>query len=64
MIRNEVEYDVTLKQRALLQKGLNAHPDDPPEGVHPRLHQAEREGLESQIADLDIELKEWEAFNR
>jgi len=62
MIRNERQYRITkaqaAKSRKLLEEFARALPKRP--GVHPRLVRAEREALESQLGDLEGELKEYE----
>lgn len=61
MITNERQYKITRSEADRFRKALNelarspAHTD-----VHPRLRQAEREAMESQLADLQAELVEYD----
>lgn len=62
MIANEREYRITkaaAKKFADALKNFDESPDAHP-GAHPRLIQAEREGIASQLATLKRELREYE----
>jgi HTH-type transcriptional regulator/antitoxin HigA len=65
MIRNEREYRITKaaadKFRAAIAAGGKA---PPARGVHPKLQQASLEGMRSQLADLDRDLKAYEALKK
>ena len=65
MIKNEREYRITKAQAAKLERALaelSSAPSEP--DIHPLLAQAERDGLESQLADLKNEVAEYEALQR
>ncbi len=64
MITNERQYRITAAEVARFKKALEQRFADPPgrPPVHPRLIQAEREALESQLQDLQQELEEYEAL--
>ncbi len=66
MITNERQYRITAAAAERFKRTLDrtqaAHIRRP--SVHPRLIQAEREGLESQLQDLRHELAEYEALKR
>jgi len=63
MITNERQYRITKAEAEKFKHALARMESEPrPPDVHPRLIQAEREGLESQLADLQGELKEYEAL--
>lgn len=66
MITNERQYRITAAEVERFQRALERTPDEQAgrSNVHPRLLQAEREGLESQLADLRRELGEYEALKR
>ena len=66
MITNERQFKITrskARDLAAALSGLNAGANQQPE-VHPRLTQAQREALESQLRDLDRELAEYESLKR
>lgn len=50
--------EVTQQQLANFKAALEQWSNTPPEGVHPRLHQACREAIEVQIRDLEQQLEE------
>jgi hypothetical protein len=62
MITNERQYKITRSEAKRFRKAISelatgaARAD-----VHPRLVQAEREAMESQLADLQAELAEYDA---
>jgi len=62
MIKNERQYRITKAQIAKFQKGLEALEQSRPRDVHPVLQKAQREALESQLADLLAEVGEYEAL--
>ena len=66
MITNERQYRITTAAAARFRKALDrsrlGQVDRP--SVHPRLIQAEREGLEAQLQDLRRELEEYEVLKR
>lgn len=61
MITNERQYRITRSEADRFRKAISelAHPAVRPD-VHPRLLQAEREAMESQLADLQAELAEYD----
>ena len=66
MITNERQYRITKAEAEKFKQAL-ARMESEPTGrsdIHPRLVQAEREGLESQLQDLRTELEEYEALKR
>jgi transcriptional regulator with XRE-family HTH domain len=63
MITNERQYKITRHEAEKFRSAIaDLTKMDRREGVHPRLLQAEREGLESQLHDLEIELQEYEGL--
>lgn len=62
MITNERQYKITRSEADRFRKAINemAASHASRTGVHPRLLQAEREAMESQLADLQAELAEYE----
>ena len=62
MITNERQYKITRNAAARFRKAISDLAAGGPtrKGVHPRLLQAEREGMESQLADLQAEMREYE----
>ena len=66
MITNERQYRITAAEVERFERALDRTPADQAgrSNVHPRLQQAEREGLESQLADLRRELEEYEALKQ
>ena len=66
MITNERQYRITTAEAAKFKKALDRLQTAPigPPTVHPRLIKAERDGLESQLEDLQHELREYEALKQ
>ena len=66
MITNERQYRITAAAMERFKRALERAPADEAgrSNVHPRLLQAEREGLESQLMDLRRELAEYEALKQ
>lgn len=62
MITNERQFKITRSQAEKFKKALTEFSLQGRAGVHPRLIQAERDALESQIADLERELDEYESL--
>lgn len=61
MITNERQYRITRSEADRFRKAISALvTSGPRENVHPRLVQAEREAMESQLADLQAELLEYD----
>jgi ribosome-binding protein aMBF1 (putative translation factor) len=65
MIRNARQYRITKAQLAKLDQALaqvtGSH-EEPPASIHPRLRQAERDALKSQIEDLRVELAAYDTL--
>jgi ribosome-binding protein aMBF1 (putative translation factor) len=63
VIKNERQYRITqthaAKFRATLRELTNA---TRPKNVHPKLWEAQRAGVESQLRDLEVELQEYEGL--
>ena len=62
MIRNERQYKISRSEAERFRKAINEHAAGIASrtDVHPRLLQAEREAMESQLADLQAELAEYD----
>ena len=62
MITNERQYRITRKKAHSFAQAITAFDERPDNraDVHPRLVQAEREAMKSQLADLRVELEEYE----
>lgn len=61
MITNERQYKITRSEADRFRKAINDLAEAPlRDGVHPRLAEAEREGMESQLADLQADLAEYD----
>jgi transcriptional regulator with XRE-family HTH domain/Zn-dependent peptidase ImmA (M78 family) len=61
MITNERQYKITRSEADRFRKAIgDIARSGPRENVHPRLLQAEREAMESQLADLQAELMEYD----
>lgn len=61
MITNERQYKITRSEADRFRKAIGDLAKDPTRtDVHPRLIQAEREAMESQLADLQAELAEYD----
>lgn len=61
MITNERQYRITHAQAQRFQHALDEFDDRARPDLDPRLAQAERAALASQLADLREELKKWRA---
>lgn len=64
MIKNERQYRITRSQAARFAttiENLEQHAGEAGE-VHPRIAQAQRDALRSQLADLERELREYESL--
>ena len=59
MIENEHQYKITQSWADRCRKAIDEFDDSPREGISPRLIQAMREGLESQLASLLEEIEEY-----
>ena len=59
MITNERQYQITQAQVAKFREALAARPA---EGLHPKALKAMRDGAQSQLAELDEQLAEYEAL--
>lgn len=59
MITNERQYQITQMQAAKFRKALAA---TPAEGLHPKALKARRDGAQSQLAELEEQLAEYEAL--
>jgi hypothetical protein len=62
MIRNDREYRITKAQSADFEQSLAAFETAAPERVHPRIRQAQRDALTSQLTDLRTEIADYEAL--
>ena len=62
MITNERQYKITRSEADRFRRAIGelAARQAAPEGAHPRLVQAEREAMESQLVDLQAELAEYD----
>lgn len=60
MIENALQYKVTQKQAELFRKALRHMDATPTAELAERLIQAEREAMQSQLADLEAELAAYE----
>jgi ribosome-binding protein aMBF1 (putative translation factor) len=62
MIKNERQYRITRAQAARFARTLEGLRErtNSPEGIHPRIARAQEEAVESQLADLQGELHEYE----
>ncbi len=59
MITNERQYQITQAQAAKFREALSAAPA---EGLHPKALQAMRDGAQSQLAELEEQLAQYEAL--
>jgi len=59
MITNERQYAITKAQAERFKETL-AKPDEQGKKVHPKVQKAMREGLQSQLQDLEAEIAEFE----
>ena len=65
MIDNQIQYGVTLSQIARFRKALaQLEATAPPEGVHPRMWQAQKDGVRSMLESLENEVSEYGAPDR
>lgn len=63
MIKNKRQYAATAKQVQLFKEALARwSADDMPVGFDPRMHQAQRDGFESQLESLQNQLTEFDAL--
>lgn len=64
MIKNERQYLITKAQAARFRQTLNVlrRRTDEASDVHPRIAQAQEDAVDSQLADLERELREYEAL--
>ena len=64
MIKNERQYRITKAQAAGFARTLESLDQraGEAEGVHPRIAQAQRDAVRSQLADLERELREYESL--
>ncbi|MCU0872749.1 MAG: helix-turn-helix domain-containing protein [Pirellulaceae bacterium] len=62
MIKNEREYRITKVQAEKFRRAVAAFHAEKDTAVHPRLRCAQADALRSQLADLDGELKQYEAL--
>jgi transcriptional regulator with XRE-family HTH domain len=62
MIKNERQYRITKAQAAEFAKALKQLESEPVRGLHPKLQQAQIAAVQSQYADLEAELREYEAL--
>ncbi len=61
MIANQRQYGITKTELAKFEKALEQQrASSPSPGVHPRIHQAMQDAIESQIADLRAELQRYD----
>jgi transcriptional regulator with XRE-family HTH domain/Zn-dependent peptidase ImmA (M78 family) len=61
MITNERQYKITRSEADRFRKAISELAEGPSRSdVHPRLLQAEREAMESQLSDLQVELAEYD----
>lgn len=66
MIKNERQYRITKTQVSRFQESLDSlqHRSNEAERVHPRIAQVQRDAVQSQLADLEHELREYESLKR
>ena len=61
MIKNERQYRITQAHAARFRATLNELTTTPrPKNVHPKLWKAQKAGVQSQLRDLETELREYE----
>lgn len=62
MISNDRQYELTMQQADRFRAAIRQLETDPVvvRHVDPRLRQAERDGMQSQLEDLEAELREYE----
>lgn len=65
MIKNQRQYAITSKQVKLFEEALTRwSPESAPAGMEPVIHQAQRDGLESQLESLRTQLSEFETLQK
>ena len=62
MIKNERQYRITKAEVANFERALRKLQDEPDERRHPRLRQAEIDGVRSQVEEMREEITEYEAL--
>ena len=63
MIKNERQYRITQAHAAKFRATLNELTTTPrPKNIHPKLWQAQKAGVQSQLQDLEAELQEYESL--
>jgi ribosome-binding protein aMBF1 (putative translation factor) len=62
MIKNEREYRITKAQAKKFRLALTDFGAGKDTSVHPRLRQAQADALRSQLADLEVELQQYESL--
>jgi ribosome-binding protein aMBF1 (putative translation factor) len=62
MIKNEREYRITKSQAAKFRRALDQFNAEDHSSIHPRLRKAQADALQSQLEDLESELKEYESL--
>jgi hypothetical protein len=64
MIRNERQYRITKAQVDEFDRRARSLSETPPPGVHPRILQAQRDAIQSQLEELREGLAAYEALQR
>lgn len=64
MIKNERQYRITRKEAEKFEQSLERFSREKHKSIHPKLVKAQREAIESQLASLRVEIKEYEALRR
>ena len=62
MIKNERQYRITKAQAARFAKSLEKLRQQPNPELHPLIAKAQKDALESQLADLENELREYDSL--
>jgi transcriptional regulator with XRE-family HTH domain len=62
MIKNERQYKITRTQAALFASAASTLKSADGIGIHPLLHKAQIDAIESQLGDLNAEIEEYEAL--
>jgi len=62
MIRNERQYRITKAQLEKFERGFAARSPTPPPDIHPRIAQAQRDAISSQMDELREELAAYDAL--
>ena len=60
IIKNDLQYKLTKESLEKFETAVSALQNQPLNGIHPRLRQAEIEGLQSKIGDFMEEIAEYE----